>query len=271
MSETKSEIASRTAKGGIDTECNVADKFNHWRSDKDAKRWLKEMNYNLKEIETVVARTVGGLSEKTDVAVNVTIYIQKKKPGQRIAESVENIQVKRVSNARGSNQMERKHVDKYIQPWHMPADVVRILKLFTGDIKPDRVGTVSADRMYMDEMTDDERVKLKEYLESNMVMIISDITRGRGRYAVEWILVVQDYTDKSGTHHYEDILLSINEAINYYVGDHTVDFPPAQKDGTHAGIRMGRVTIQRKGGDDPTSLQFKSDPSKLFELKPLFK
>ena len=268
--ETKSQIASRTAKGGINAEYNVAEKFNNWRTDKDAKRWLREMNYNLKEIESVSAKTVGGLSEKTDVAVNVIIYIQKKKRGERIAESVENIQVKKVSNTTGSNQMERKHVDKYIQPWHMPKDVVRILKLFTGEIKPDRVGTISSERMYMDEMTDDERSILKEYLEYNMVMIISDITRGRGRYAVEWMLVMQDYIDSDGTRYYEDMLLSINEVINFYVGDHTVEFPPQRKDGTQAGIRMGRITIQRKGGDDPTSLQFKSDPTKLFTLKPLF-
>jgi hypothetical protein len=71
-----------------------------------------------------------------------------------------------------------------------------------------------------------------------MVMIISDITRGRGRFAVEWILVIQEYKDKQGNNHFNDILLSINEAINYYVGDHTVDFPPKTKDGRQASCAL---------------------------------
>ena len=271
MTETKSQIASRTAKGGIDAEHKIVNKFNNWLNDADAQRWLKTMNYNLAQIETIEAMIIGGISEKADVQVHVIVRISRKKKDEKgNIESIENIQVKKVSNATGSNQIERKHVDKYIEPWHMPLSVARTLQYFTGDLKPYISNPVEEDRMFMDEMTPEQRDELKKFLTDNMVMIISDIVRGRGRFAVEWMLVLQEYTDKNGNYQYNDILLSINETINFYVGDHTVEFPPARKDGTHAGIRMGRITIQRKGGDDPCSLQFKSDPSKLLDLKPLF-
>lgn len=270
LSEPPSERARRTAKGGILAEQDVVAKFNNWKSDPKAQEWLKTMNYDLDLIEAVEAEGVGGKSEKADVAVHINVRIKKKtKNGKSFAGSVENIQVKKVSNKRGSNQMERKQVDKYIIPWHIPSDVARILKLFTGAIPPDRPGTISPDRMYIDEFTESERERLRDFLLDNMVMIISDIVRGRGRYAVEWMLVIQDYTDSNGTAYSEDMLLSINETINYYVGNHTVSFPPQTKDGKKCGIKIGRVTMQRKGGDGPTDLQFKSDPSKLFEIKKL--
>ncbi len=268
MKETASEIASRTARGGILAEKDVVRKFNNWKTDSKAQEWLRTMNYDLSTIEAVKAEGVGGKSEKADVAVHIIVHI-KKKSGKMSAESIENIQVKKVSNSSGSNQMERKQVDKYIKPWHMPLDVARTLKLFTGAILPDRPNTISDKRMYMEEFTGAERQRVYQFLFDNMVMIISDIVRGRGRYAVEWMLVIQDYVDSSGSSYSEDMLLSINETINYYVGDHSVKFTPARKDGTHCGIKIGRVTIQRKGGDGPTDIQFKSDPSKLFEIKKL--
>lgn len=265
MSESKSQIASRTARGGIQAEHDVVDKFNNWRCDEDAKRWLRNMNYDLSTIESVEARNIGGKSEKADVAVSVIVKSLKQgKDRRRIVESVENIQVKKVSNKHGSNQMERRQVDKYVIPWHIPADVVHTLKLFTGELPPDRPDTIDSERMYMEEVSEDEREQLRKFLCDNMVMIISDIVRGRGRYAVEWMIVIHEY-NVDGVNQYDDILISINEAINYYVGDHTVSFPSSRRNGTQCGIRIGRVTMQRKGGDGATDLQFKSDPSKLIK------
>lgn len=88
-------------------------------------------------------------------------------------------------------------------------------------------------------------------------MIISDIIRGRGRFAAEWILVVHKYQG------YKWVLKSINEAINHYVGDCTAEFT------AQGGIRLGNITLQRKGGDNGADsanmLQFKADPLGLFE------
>uniref|UniRef100_UPI0028ACE27D DNA (cytosine-5-)-methyltransferase n=1 Tax=Clostridioides difficile TaxID=1496 RepID=UPI0028ACE27D len=46
---------SMTAKNGFKNEDDVADKFNNWKTDSDAQKWLRIMNYNLKDIEYVNA------------------------------------------------------------------------------------------------------------------------------------------------------------------------------------------------------------------------
>ncbi len=40
---------SETAKNGFRNEKEVADKFNHWETDKEARQWLVIMNYDLKK------------------------------------------------------------------------------------------------------------------------------------------------------------------------------------------------------------------------------
>ena len=70
------KLGSKTAKRGFKTEKDIVKKFNHWQSDEDAQEWLKIMNYNLKEIEKVKAVIITG-SHKTDVQVQITIYLKK--------------------------------------------------------------------------------------------------------------------------------------------------------------------------------------------------
>ena len=55
MAKSGSEIA----KGGFENEQEVADKFNKWREDPDAQKWLEIMMYNLDEIESVHAEKFG--------------------------------------------------------------------------------------------------------------------------------------------------------------------------------------------------------------------
>lgn len=252
----KSEIASRTAKGGFDNEKEVSEKFTNWRNDKDAQQWLKIMMYDLKDIISVDGIEFGSRGYKADVLVTVIVKI-KRQSGNKEITSLEKIQVKLVSNKTGSNQIERKYVDTYKDLWHMPDNVANILKHFCGELPPRENGSDSR-RMYMNEFTHSERESLRHFLESNMVMIISDIIRGRGRFAAEWMLVVHKHQG------YRWKLVSINEAINHYVGDHKVEY-------THqGGIRLGGVTMQRKGGDNgertANQLQFKANPLSIFDL-----
>lgn len=253
--ETRRELARRTAKGGIQNEQEVADKFNNWENDPFAREWLNIMMYDLEEIDNVQAIQFGGKSYKSDVLVTVKI-IHKNKKNKAPVISVENIQVKLVSGKSGSNQVERKHVSSYEIPWHMPPEIKRTLQYFCGEIQPYRKDTRKLKRMYMDEMSEEERDGLRIYLEKYMVMIISDIIRGRGRFAAEWILVIHKYEG------YRWILKSINEAINHYVGDHNVEFT------NNGGIRIGNITLQRKGGDSgkesANMMQFKANPLVLF-------
>ena len=44
---------SQTAKAGFKNEKDIVNKFNNWKSDENAKSWLKIMGYKLNEIEYV--------------------------------------------------------------------------------------------------------------------------------------------------------------------------------------------------------------------------
>lgn len=58
---------SQTAKNGFKNERNVADKFNHWETDAEAKQWLSIMQYDLNDIEYVKAVVLSGY--KADINV----------------------------------------------------------------------------------------------------------------------------------------------------------------------------------------------------------
>ena len=76
---------SQTAKNGFENEKEVADKFNHWETDAEAKQWLAIMQYDLNNIEYVKAVVLTGY--KADINVQVQIKLKS-------AVDTENIQVK---------------------------------------------------------------------------------------------------------------------------------------------------------------------------------
>lgn len=54
MSEIdKVKIGSKTAKDGFRNEEHIADKFNDWQNDDEAKEWLTIMGYTLGKIEII--------------------------------------------------------------------------------------------------------------------------------------------------------------------------------------------------------------------------
>ena len=85
-------------------------------------------------------------------------------------------------------------------------------------------------------------------------MIVSDIIKGRGKFASEWFLVILRKKEKSEV---KWILKPINEVINFYSGN--VEFSP------QGSLKIGKITMQRKGGRDTAKmLQFKINPCELF-------
>ena len=56
------KLGSQTARNGFKNERDVANKLNNWQKDEDAQKWLKIMQYNLDEIEYVVAEVIHGYS-----------------------------------------------------------------------------------------------------------------------------------------------------------------------------------------------------------------
>ena len=99
-------LGSNTAKNGFKNEKAIAEKFNQWQEDEDARIWLTLMQYNLAEIESVKAVIISGY--KADVQVQISIKLKE-------AIDVENLQVKLVSNPKGFNQIDKRWTDTYAE------------------------------------------------------------------------------------------------------------------------------------------------------------
>ncbi len=244
------KLGSKTAKGGFKNEQDVIDRFNNWENDHVAQEWLKAMNYNLDDIEYVKASKVRG-QYKADIQVRVRIVIKLKSQ-----EDLQNLQVKLVSNPQGFNQIDKRWVDKYVELWNIPQDVTRILKLFTGEIKPTKKGLKDPRRMLLTEMDKSDQEKILNFFEKNKILIVSDLLKGRGEFSADWILVILKTNGES-----KWVLKSINEAMNVFgSGDIRIT--------NQGSLKIGKIGMQRKGGDNGRDtakmLQFKINPVELF-------
>lgn len=243
------ELGSKTAKNGFKNEQDICDKFINWENDVEAQAWLKIMNYDLKEIEYVNAVVLHGY--KADVNVQVQV---KLKTGL----DTENIQVKLVSNKKGFNQVDKRWLKSYNELWNIPEKVYIALQHFTGELKPYKTGTRDPRRMFLDEMSLEDKDLIINWFTSNKTLVLSDIIKGRGQFSAEWILVAQKVNNDARW-----VLKNINEALQHY-SDGDVTITP------RGSIKIGKVTVQRKGGDNgrdtANMLQFKLDPTELFEI-----
>lgn len=243
------ELGSRTAKNGFKNEQEICEKFINWENDIEAKEWLKIMKYDLNEIEYVEAIVLHGY--KADVNVQIKIKLKK-------AVDTENIQVKLVSNESGFNQIDKRSLGRYKDMWNIPLDVFFALQYFTGELKPYIDNPRDERRMFLDEMTEKDRDLILNWFKRNKMLILTDVIKGRGQFSAEWVLVAQKTDDDARW-----VLKNINEVLQYY-SDGEVCMSP------RGSICIGRVTVQRKGGDGgrPTAnmMQFKLDPTELFDI-----
>lgn len=241
---------SQTAKDGFKNEDDIVNKFNNWKKDKDAQAWLVIMKYELSEIEYVEAVKLSGY--KTDVQVQVTIKLKK-------AIDVENLQVKLVSNLKGFNQIDKRWVDKYAEMWNIPLQVVSILKRYTGEEKPSIKNPRDKRRMFANEFSEIEQKIILNWLKKNQSLIISDILKGRGKFAAEWMLVAQKIQKNARW-----ILKPMNFCMNFF-GNGEIEIT------NRGNFKIGRITMQRKGGDGGRDtakmLQFKINPAELFDVE----
>ncbi|MCL5733304.1 MAG: type II restriction endonuclease [Patescibacteria group bacterium] len=241
------KLGSQTAKCGFRNEDDVVKKFNDWQKDEDAKKWLAIMGYPVKEIEKVEAMKLRGY--KTDVQVQITIYLKK-------AIAAENLSIKLVSNSQGFNQIDKRWVDKYVEMWEIPADITKILKIFTGEITPTKSGLKDKRRMFLNEMSENDKRKIIDYFTKNKILVVSDILKGRGKFSAGWMLVALVANGASSW-----ILKSINHAMNVFA-----DGPVRITN--QGSLKIGKITMQRKGGDagrdSAKMLQFKINPVELF-------
>ena len=238
---------SQTAINGFRNEDDIVSKFNNWTTDEDAQKWLLIMEYSINEIEYVYAIKISGA--KTDVQVQVTIKLKDIIDAQ-------NIQVKLVSNPRGFNQIDKRWVNKYVEMWNITENIVSILKRYTGESTPSITNPKDNRRMFANEFTKNEQREILYWLNQNKCLIVSDILKGRGKLAAEWMLVAQTIHTTTRW-----ILEPMNFCINFFGnGDIII---------TRLGnFKIGKITMQRKGGDGGREtakmLQFKINPAELF-------
>jgi len=242
---------SKTAKDRFKNENDVVDKFNNWQNDNLAKEWLKSMNYNLNEIEYVKASKIKG-NFKADIQVQINVEIKLKK-----LLDVQNLQVKLVSNPAGFNQIDKRWVDKYVELWNIPNEITKILKHFTGELLPYIKNPKDERRMFMNEFGEKEQKFVVDFIKANQSLIVSDILKGRGQFSAEWMLVILKVKEKE----VKWALKPMNFCLNLF-GNGDVEIT---KQGS---IKIGNITIQRKGGDGgrrtAQMLQFKINPCLVF-------
>lgn len=246
------ELGSKTAKGGFKNEDFVIASFNNWKNDQLAKLWLEAMNYKIEEIEYVQAKKIKG-SYKADVQVEIKIIIKLKN-----LTDIQNLQVKLVSNKQGFNQIDKRWLDKYQELWNIPDETLKLLKHFTGELPPYINNPKDKRRMLANEFLESDQKILLNFLNQNKTLIISDILKGRGQLAAEWMLVVLKIDkQKLGW-----ALKPINFVLNHY-GNGDVKITDK------GSFRIGRITMQRKGGDGgritANMLQFKINPCEIIE------
>ena len=251
--DIKQAKGSKTAKDGFKNEDFVIQSFNDWENNTLSQEWLKEMNYNLDDIEYVQATKVKG-SFKADVQVEIRIIIKLKS-----LTDIQNLQVKLVSNPQGFNQIDKRWVKNYEEMWKIPENILKILKHFTGEEAPCIEDPRDERRMFADELSPKDQKDILEFLQNNKTLIVSDILKGRGKFAAEWMLVILKIQDEK----IKWALKPMNFVLNHF-GNGDVEIT------SRGSFKIGRITVQRKGGDGgrPTAnmLQFKINPCEIFEI-----
>ena len=113
--------------------------------------------------------------------------------------------------------------------------------------------------MFMDEMNPQYRGAILTFFNENKNEVLTDIFKGRGPFAANWILVTR-YDQNSDETSW--VLSDMDHALDVFGEGPAV----MTKRGS---IYIGQVTVQRKGGDGGRDtakmLQFKASPCLLFE------
>jgi len=143
--------------------------------------------------------------------------------------------------------------------WNIPPQIVSILKRYTGEEKPSIKKPKDKRRMFANEFSEVEQKAILKWLKENQSLIVSDILKGRGKFAAEWMLVAQKVEKNA-----KWILKPMNFCMNFF-GNGEIEITE------RGNFKIGRITMQRKGGDGGRDtakmLQFKINPAELFNIE----
>ncbi|CAD7766728.1 MAG: R.HinP1I restriction endonuclease [Candidatus Argoarchaeum ethanivorans] len=274
----KTELGSKTARGGFSNEKAICRKFNSWRKDKESQEWLKIMGYNIRRIDSVKAIHVPTRIKKSEIEkfeINEEDFedlMRFKKADAQIRIvitignilKIENLSLKKANSNADYNQVDKRSVDAYQEMWNFDDEIACWLKLFTGENNPKSFVKLTGNirlrdrrRLFFDEMPEDIRNKTIEFFKDNKIIVVSDILKGRGGLSANWMLVTR-YNKIEHTTTWA--LKDINTTMNFFGGGDVKISP-------RGSLYIGKITMQRKGGTpDPTKLQFKIKPCQLFKL-----
>ena len=230
---------------------NVITTFKYWYSNYNqySKALLQDMMVDITRVKDIKINATK--LDSQSVCIKFDFYDGRFK---RLTNR-QNLQVKLVSNKSGFNQIDKRWVETYQELWNIPNDVVKILKHFTGELPPYIDNAKDKRRMLINELSEQDRQALFTFLNDNQTLIFSDILKGRGELSTEWMLVI--IKDEEPI---KWALKSINEVMNFF-GNGEIKISP------RGSINIGRITMQRKGGDagraSANMLQFKIDPTQL--------
>ena len=131
------------------------------------------------------------------------------------------------------------------------------MKRYTGELKPTKRKIKDKRRTLANEFSETEQNIVLNWLKNNQALIVTDILKGRGKFAAEWMLVAQKINKNARW-----ILKPMNYCLNFF-GNGEIEIS------ARGNFKIGRITMQRKGGDGgretANMLQFKINPAKLFE------
>lgn len=275
----KTELGSKTAKGGFANEIDICKKFNDWKKDREVKEWLKIMGYDISKLNSVKAIQIPIRIKKSDLTefgVNEDEYeqfIRFKKADAQISIiikignilKIENLSLKKANTNADYNQIDKRSVANYQEMWNFDDDIAFWLKLFTGELNPKKYTKKTGikifrddRRLFLNEMPEIVQNKIINFFDRNRIVILNDIIRGRGGLSADWMLVTRlDRVNETTTWSLNDI----NIVMNFF-GKGEVRISP------RGSLHIGKITMQRKGGTpDPTKLQFKIKPCQLFNME----
>ena len=148
----KKELGSKTAKGGFANEQTICRKFNSWEKDKEAQEWLQIMGYNLNKIKSVKAIQIPVRIKKADVNKfdvkegEYEEFVKYKKADAQIKIyirigdiiKIENLSLKKANRDSDYNQIDKRTVASYQEMWGFNEEISYWLKLFTGELNPEK-------------------------------------------------------------------------------------------------------------------------------------
>jgi len=235
-------MGDEIAQSGLSNEADVVKKFNNWENDADAKALISAMGYDISSVTKVSATLLTG-SFKSDIRVNIDGNFNY-------------IQVKLVRSNKGFSQADKRWLHTYKSWWNLPDDVFRALQYYTGDSKPYKKSQLK-DRMLFKELSDEERSAILRWFSDNKRVIIEKILKGKDDSPPKWILVVKKVGETTNY-----AIKSVDDVVKYFAKG-KVEFTRVNT------LQIGKVTMQRKGGDagrrTAKKIQFKIDPALLFD------